>query len=118
MQERKPSEQTEESLLNLYRSQDGDTSWNILRAEVIKETLKRLNSADEGTNELEREVRQELKDEAELVVLNKCKSAYKELLMTGPFTIVNEMDSYGASRDVQMTVQTPTTPGRKKANLA
>jgi len=40
-------------------------------------------------NELEREVRQELREEAELVVLNKCKQAYKELLMTGPFTVTN-----------------------------
>jgi len=62
-------------------------------------------------NELEREVRQELREEAELVVLNKCKQAYKELLMTGPFTVTNEQpnDGYGAP-----VPQTPTTPGRKK----
>lgn len=32
-----------------------------------------------------KEVRDEIKDEAEAFVINKCKSVYRDLLMTGPF---------------------------------
>jgi hypothetical protein len=40
-------------------------------------------------------VRNELKEEAELVVLMKCKKAYKELLMTGAFTTVSDTANDG-----------------------
>jgi hypothetical protein len=76
--------------------------------------LSKLNSQKEE-NELEREVRQELREEAELVVLMKCKRAYKELLMTGAFTTVSDTVNDGYAPIIP---QTPTTPGRKKANLA
>lgn len=62
------------------QSTDGN-QWNILRSEVIKTLLERLNS-----KELEREVREELKEEAEHVIIFKCKEQYKELILTGPYT--------------------------------
>lgn len=45
--------------------------WNILRSEVIKTLLERLNSKD-----LEKEVRDELREEAESVVITKCRTVY------------------------------------------
>jgi len=55
---------------------------------------------------LEREVREELREEAELVVINKCREAYKDLLLTGPYTTQDasqgEIDNFNA-------------PGRKKS---
>ena len=55
--------------------------WNILRSEVIKTLLEKLNS-----KELEHEVREELREEAELIVIAKCREKYRELLSTGPYT--------------------------------
>jgi transcriptional accessory protein Tex/SPT6 len=55
--------------------------WNILRSEVIKTLLEKLNS-----KELEHEVREELREEAELIVIAKCREKYRDLLATGPYT--------------------------------
>ena len=41
---------------------------------------------NEVTKEIIKELREEIKEEAESFVIARCKEAYKNLLMTGPFT--------------------------------
>jgi len=55
--------------------------WNILRKETVNILVDQLL-----TKEIIKELREEIKEEAESFVITKCKKAYKELLMTGPFT--------------------------------
>ena len=55
--------------------------WNIMRTEVI-----RILVEDLLTREIIKEVREEIKEEAENFVISKCKEVYKDLLMTGPFS--------------------------------
>jgi len=54
--------------------------WNIMRAEVIRLLLE-----DTLEQEVIKEMREELREQAELYIIAKCKKVYKELLMTGPF---------------------------------
>ena len=69
--------------MSLYMQDPESTadSWNILRQEIISLLVDKLL-----INELIKEIRQEIKEEAEVFVIAKCKEAYKRLLMTGPFT--------------------------------
>lgn len=55
-------------------------SWNIMRAEVITILVNKILEP-----EIIKEVRDEIREEAESFVVSKCKNLYKELLMTGPF---------------------------------
>ena len=55
-------------------------NWNIMRAEVITILVNKILEP-----EIIKEVRDEIREEAESFVVNKCKNLYKELLMTGPF---------------------------------
>lgn len=60
-------------------------SWNIMRAEVIRILVSELL-----TREIIKEVREEIREDAENYVIKRCKQAYRELLMTGPFTTKDE----------------------------
>ena len=79
-------------------------SWNVLRAEIIKVLVNLLST------EIIKEIREELKEEAETFVINKCKENYRQILMTGPFTTKtasleddprnnDQDDEYGRGRD-------------------
>ena len=58
---------------------------------MIKTLLEKLNS-----KELEHEVREELREEAELIVIAKCRERYRELLATGPYTTQDSNNEGGA----------------------
>lgn len=67
----------EECYMDTTQQRNG---WNLFRALVIKILV------DEILNkELVKEVRDELHQEAEQTVLNNCKRAYTDMLMTGAF---------------------------------
>lgn len=55
-------------------------NWNIMRAEVITILVNKILEP-----EIIKEVREEIREEAESFVVSKCKQVYKDLLMTGPF---------------------------------
>jgi len=55
-------------------------NWNIMRAEVITLLVNKILEP-----EIIKEVRDEIREEAESFVVNKCKHLYREMLMTGPF---------------------------------
>jgi transcriptional accessory protein Tex/SPT6 len=55
-------------------------NWNIMRQEVIKILFSLILEP-----EIIKELREEIREEAELHVIRKCRRVYKEMLMTGPF---------------------------------
>lgn len=79
--------------------------WNILRKETINILVDQLL-----TKEIIKEVREEIKDEAESYVIARCKETYKNLLMTGPFT-TREM---GIPDDIVMNDEEHTGKKHKK----
>ena len=55
--------------------------YNVLRRETINMLVEQLL-----IKEIIKELRAEIKEEAESFVIARCKEAYKQTLMTGPFT--------------------------------
>lgn len=60
---------------------EGNREWNIMRSEVI-----RILYEDILSKEIVKEIRDEIREEAENFVIARCKEAYRELCYTGPFT--------------------------------
>ena len=67
--------------LYMQNPESNTDQWNILRKETINILVDQLL-----TKEIIKELREEIKEEAESFVIARCKEAYKNLLMTGPFT--------------------------------
>jgi len=65
----------------MQNHEGSNDSWNILRTEIIELLCDKLLM-----RELEAELRDEIREEAETFVIAKCKEIYRKLLMTGPFT--------------------------------
>jgi transcriptional accessory protein Tex/SPT6 len=82
----------EDMLRDLYVPSDRDPKkWNIMRNEVVTGLNINLwhwvgNNPRDEPNDIEREIRQELKEEAERCVIKRCKKKYKEFLNLGPYT--------------------------------
>jgi transcriptional accessory protein Tex/SPT6 len=57
-----------------------EDKWNILRTEIINVLVKLLFL------EIVKEIREELKEQAETTVIERAKLQYQKMLMTGPFT--------------------------------
>jgi transcriptional accessory protein Tex/SPT6 len=60
---------------------EGNRDWNIMRSEVI-----RILYEDILSKEIVKEIRDEIKEEAENFVISRCKETYREMCYTGPFT--------------------------------
>ena len=67
--------------LYMQNPENNQDTWNILRKETINILVKQLL-----TKEIIKELREEIKEEAESFVIARCKDKYKNLLMTGPFS--------------------------------
>jgi hypothetical protein len=69
-------------LRDLYVPADRDPKkWNIMRNEVVTELTTALwqwqgNNPRDESNDIEREIRQELKEEAERFVIQNCMRTY------------------------------------------
>jgi transcriptional accessory protein Tex/SPT6 len=75
-------EEFKEQLASFYMQRvEGSRDWNIMRSEVI-----RILYEDILSKEIVKEIRDEIKEEAENFVITRCKEAYREMCLTGPFT--------------------------------
>lgn len=63
---------------------EGNRDWNIMRSEVIRILFEEILQ-----KEIIKEIRDEIKEEAENFVISRCKETYKELCYTGPFSTVD-----------------------------
>lgn len=75
-------EEFKDMLASFYmQKMEGSRDWNIMRSEVI-----RILYEDILSKEIVKEIRDEIKEEAENFVIARCKETYKDMCYTGPFT--------------------------------
>ena len=67
--------------LYMQNPESNADQYNVLRRETINMLVDQLLM-----KEIIKELRDEIKEEAESFVIARCKESYKQLLMTGPFT--------------------------------
>lgn len=74
---------------------EGSREWNIMRSEVI-----RILYEDILQKEIVKEVRDEIKEEAENFVIARAKETYRDMLYMGPFTTQDPNMEHRVSEEV------------------
>jgi transcriptional accessory protein Tex/SPT6 len=93
-----------QNLLEQYYLHHQDSPWNIMRKEALRVLLQEILLP-----EMEKEIRINLANISENLIISKCKHNFQKMLMTGPFI-------YGDVQGSQGTNEEKVKPKNKKQN--